>query len=453
MSQRARFLVGGVWLSLLGTATGFWLRHTLHGPMGSQFELGRAAQWIAWGNLAGLYAATGALFQILLISRTRWLERLAGLDRLIGVHEWNGRLTIAFALLHVFLVSRGHALTEIPPLGFIEQIRVFLTDWEGLRLALAALVLLLIVGGVSFPLVRPRIRYEVWYFLHLATYLILPLAFFHQIQYGNGLTRSAESPVFRGYWLSLYAMVFGLLLTGRALIPLWRFMRHGFVVQTVKPENEEVTSITILGRRLKAFPARAGQFVFVRFLARGLWGEKHPFSLSNYPDGESLRLTVKKVGDFTSALSRLRAGTRVLVDGPYGTLTANRAVLPQVLLIAGGIGITPLRALLEAFALEGRDITLLYANRSEKRIVFREELEQLAAQHPYPKIHVIVSQPEEWTGERGRLDSERLTRLVPDVQRREVFLCGPLSMMREMRKILRRQGVSARHIHTEEFHL
>ncbi len=453
MTNRARYLLFFLWFGVFATATGFWLWHTFRGAGGNQMDMGRAARWIAWGSLAGLYAATGALFQLILISRARWLERPVGLDRLIGVHEWNGRLTITFMVVHIFLVTRGHALADIPELGFVEQIRVFLTDWERLRLALSAAVLLLIVGTVSLPLVRPRIKYEIWYYLHLATYAAIALAFSHQFMYGNGLTSDTESPAFRGYWYGLYAFAFGLLLFYRVGVPLWRFAVNGFVVQSVVAENEEVTSVAIDGRELHTLPARAGQFVFVRFLARGFWWEKHPFSLSNYPDGERLRLTIKKIGDFTSAIPKLKPGTRVLVDGPYGALTANRAALPDVLLIAGGIGITPLRSLLEAFALEGRDITLLYANRSEKRIVFQEELAKLAAQHPYPKVHVIISHPEDWSGERGHVDEEKLRRLVPDLTQREVFLCGPSAMMAAVRKALQALGVPGSRIHFERFRL
>jgi predicted ferric reductase len=454
MTLRARFLVGSLWLFVFAIATSFWYWHTvLHGAGGNQLNMGRAARWIAWGNLAGLYAATGALFQLLLISRTRWLERPAGLDRLTNLHIGNGRLTITALAVHVLLVTQGHALTEIPPLGFVEQIRVFLSDWDDLQLALVAAVLLLIVGTVSFPLIRPRFKYEIWYALHLTTYAAIALAFFHQIRYGNGLTRDIAPALFRGYWYGLYACAFGLLLFYRVGVPLYRFARHGFTVQSVTAENEEVTSLSIQGRDLSAYPARAGQFVFVRFLARGFWWEKHPFSLSNYTDGKQLRLTIKKIGDFTSAIPNLPVGTRILVDGPYGALTADRATQPKILLIAGGIGITPLRALLEAFALEGRDIILLYANRNEKRVVFLEELARLARQHPQPKVHVIVSHPEAWPGERGTVDEEKLRRLVPDLTEREVFLCGPPPMMDQVRKTLRTLGVPGNHIHFERFRL
>ena len=218
---------------------------------------------------------------------------------------------------------------------------------------------------------------------------------------------------------------------------------------SVIQEAPGVVSVYVTGRDLDRLAVRAGQFFQWRFLGRYGWWRHHPFSLSAAPNGQYLRLTIKDLGDDTKGLQRLRVGTRVLVEGPYGVLTAARRTRQRVLLVACGIGIAPLRALLEDLPAVPGDLTLIYRARRAEDLVFRGEIDTLARLRG-AAVHYIV-------GQRGRdlpadpLEARVLASLVPDVPDRDVYLCGPVAMMDAVRQSLRSLGVPARQIHWESF--
>lgn len=259
---------------------------------------------------------------------------------------------------------------------------------------------------------------------------------------------------FAAYWYLLYGFTFANLAVYRVGRPLGFFFRHRFAVARLTPESGDVTSVAIEGRNLAAFPVQAGQFMIVRFLAPGFRWEAHPFSMSCRPDGKQIRLTIKALGDFTRRIPQLKPGTPVLIDGPHGVFTARSCRSPRVLMIAGGIGITPIRSLAEELLAAGREVILIYGNRNRASVVFEKELDDLAAAASgrLRVVHVMSDDPA-WLGEKGRVDRERLARLVPDVREREVYLCGPPVMMKAVRTALAGLGVPGRLLHYERFAL
>jgi ferredoxin-NADP reductase len=219
-------------------------------------------------------------------------------------------------------------------------------------------------------------------------------------------------------------------------------------VAAVTLEAPGVVSLHITGRHLDRLNARAGQFFLWRFLSRDRWWASHPFSLSAIPDTHSLRITVKGVGDFTRRIGEIVPGTRVIAEGPFGVFTAAARRRDRVLFIAGGIGITPIRAMLEQ--MQG-DLTLIYRVVYEEDLVFRAELERMARQRGIRLLFVVGdhAQPE---GKR-LLSPDHLRRLVPDLTDRDVYLCGPPAMMHIVEQNLRRANVSRKHLHIERFAL
>jgi predicted ferric reductase len=428
---------------------GFWGWNHVYHPMGNQLTGDRIGQLLAYGRLAGLLAAFAILLQLILIGRGRWIGRTFGLDRLTHLHHGVGFALVSLLLAHPILLTFGHALqADVSPWAqFID----FCRSWEDVLAAVIGLGLLLGAVAFSVAVVVKRIRYEVWYATHLTLYLALALAFGHQLSVGSDFT---DNRWFRIYWIALYAGAFGSLILNRGIRPLLDFVRHRFVVARVVEETTDVTSVYIEGRNLPVFPVEAGQFMTVRFLAPGFRWEAHPFSMSCRPDGKHLRLTIKQLGDFTRRIPKLRPGTRVFIDGPHGIFTARHNASNKLLLIAGGIGITPIRALAEEFVVEGREVILLYGNRNKSAVVFEQELETLVGSSAgrLRVVHVMSDDPA-WIGERGRIDAERLARLVPDVLLREVYLCGPPLMMKSVRSALARLGVSRRRLHDERFAL
>ncbi len=442
----ACWVLAGVQLLIVA---GLWLWSHTHHPLGNLLAGDDVGKLLAWGRLAGLLAALGILAQLMLIGRMKWFERAFGLDRLTRLHHALGFALVLLLLLHPALVTAGHALQA--DVGFWAQAADFCRTWRGLLTAVIGLGLMAMASAFSLLVLFKRVRYEFWYATHLTLYAAFALVFLHQVVSGSDFT---DHPAFRYYWYALYAFVLVNLLAYRIVRPLLAFVRHRFVVAEVVPEAGDVTSVTIGGRDLPAFKMEAGQFMIVRFLAKGFRWEAHPFSLSCYPDGRCLRLSVKRLGDFTRRIPALKPGTPVLIDGPHGVFTARNCAAGNVLLIAGGIGITPLRALAEDFVARGRDVTLIYGNRTSGAIVFRSELDDLAARSGgrLRVVHVLSDEPG-WPGEKGRVDRDRLARLAPDLAARDIYLCGPPAMMRGVRAALASLGVPAARIHDERFAL
>ena len=210
-----------------------------------------------------------------------------------------------------------------------------------------------------------------------------------------------------------------------------------------------MVSVYIGGRDLDRIDAQAGQFFLWRFLTGTGWAKAHPFSLSAAPNGRFLRITVKVLGDDTHRIQRLRNGVRVFAEGPYGTFTADRRTRRRVALIAGGIGITPLRALLEALPIAPGDATLLYRAATEGDIAFRQELTTLSERRGI-QIHELVG-PEIGDDRTDRLGVPALRALIPDIAERDVYVCGPPAMLDALRRRLRVLGVPRGQVHFERF--
>lgn len=421
---------------------GFWW-------FSSGFEIGRSPSDAlnGLGRMTGLLGTYLVLWQLLMLARVPWLEDAFGLERLAQLHRWNGYLVIVLLVAHGVFQTIGYMLGDGKNLA--AQLGDFVQSYPGLLAAIVSLALLLLVVGVSVTIARRHLAYETWYFVHLYTYLAIALAFIHQLPTGVDF---AGNPAFTGYWVALYLIVFGLLLLHRVAAPLLVFQRHRFHVESVRKEARGVFSIYIAGRDLDQFQAHAGQFAFWRFWDRRRWWQAHPFSLSAVPDGRRLRITVRDIGDFTHDLHTLKPGTPVLVDGPFGKFV-ERPGRDRVLLVAGGIGITPLRALAEAMARDGFGVRLLYRAHRRDDLVFREELDGLASELGVGVDYLLSEsgagrpQPRTW------FEPAALARLVPDIAERAVFVCGPPGMRRQVLAALRALGVPPSQVRAEVFRL
>jgi predicted ferric reductase len=442
-----------VWLTVLVSQVliivGFWTWNHVNHPLGNLLTGDSVGRMLAWGRLAGLLAAFGILLQLILVGRVKWIERVFGLDRLARLHGIVGFSLVFLLVAHPILVTAGHAMQA--GTSQWEQFLDFCRNWKGVLAATVAFVVMIAALGLSVAALRKRMRYEVWYATHLTFYIAIALAFLHQTAVGSDLT---DNRWFAAYWYVLYVFTFGNLVVYRIFRPLLAFVRHRFVVTRLVPETGDVTSVYIKGRNLAAFAVEAGQFVIVRFLAPGFRWEAHPFSVSRRPDGEEIRLTIKALGDFTRRIPGLQPGTPVWIDGPHGVFVARRCKATKAFLIAGGIGITPVRSLAEDLLAADRDIVLIYGNRKHDQVVFEKELDDLARAVPghLRVVHVMSNDPE-WPGEKGRVDRDRLARLVPDISEREVYLCGPPAMMKMVRFGLAELDVPRARIHDERFTL
>ncbi|MFD4699265.1 ferredoxin reductase family protein [Streptomyces niveus] len=391
------------------------------------------------GRLAGLYAALLMAFQLLLVARLPFFDRRIGMDRLTSWHRWVGFSLLWLLLAHGVFIVFGYAQSS--SMGPVDQLVDLAETVEGVLRAVVAMALIIMVGAASARYARRRLAYETWHFIHFYTYLAVVLAFTHQVAAGSTFT---ASPTATAYWYTLWGVALTSVLVGRLVLPLWRNLRHRLRVTAVVPESDHVVSIYVTGRDLDRLPARAGQFFLWRFLTRDRWWQANPFSLSAAPDGDRLRLTVKTAGDGTAALRRLKVGTRVFAEGPYGAFTTMHRTRQDTLLVAGGVGITPVRALLEE--LHGH-VVLIYRVATDRDAVLYEELTELAHAKG-AQLHLITG-----PAAPDKLAPRELALLVPDIADRDVYVCGPPGMTTAVLRSLRQLAVPRRQIHAERFSL
>jgi predicted ferric reductase len=397
------------------------------------------------GRITGLLAGYGIAVQLLLMSRAPALDQGIGTDRLARWHAFSGGYTVSLMLVHTVLITWGYAVSANE--GVIPQASSLLTSYPDVLMATVALALFLLIAVLSVRAVYRRTRYETWYYLHFYTYLALGLAFAHVFADGNEY-RSNESA--RIAWSALYIAVGLVLFTYRIVVPVSATFRHRLRVASVRREAPGVTSLYIAGRDLAALRPQPGQFFRWRFLTRDGWWQSHPFSLSTAPRAKikRLRITVKALGDYTAALQRTKPGTRVIAEGPYGAITAALRGSRKVALLAGGVGITAIRALAEAFAGGApHEVVLLYRVNEGREIVFRAELDSLSRRGGLD-VHYLIGPP---GSAADVFVPDRLAAVIPDIADRDVFVCGPAGFTEAAGRALRQAGVPAGRVHAERF--
>lgn len=396
------------WINLL-IILGFWVSNNYRFVFNS-FQ----SFIISIGALCGLLAAYLVLTQLMLIGRISFIESNFGHDKLARIHHKVGRFVLIFILLHFLLIIWGYSLASEN--SVINQFLDFVTRSVTLRNAFIALTLFIIIVVSSLAIVRLKLKYETWYFVHLIVYLAILLGFAHQLEWGGDFTNK----IFVTYWWALYIIVISLFLIFRFGRVLYYFVRYDFKVVKVVQESPEVHSIYIGGKNIEKFPVKPGQFMIFRLWDKKRFWQAHPFSSSWVVKDSLIRITVKNSGDYTSEIHLVKPGTKVWVDGPLGIFTAkvlkkNKQSLPlrdKILFVAGGIGITPIRSLIEQMSTD-YDCVLLYSNKTEQDIVFRQELDQFKSRNYY-----FLTEEQKDGFESGRIDLDKIQRFVPDVATR-----------------------------------
>lgn len=394
---------------------------------------------IAAGRLAGFTGAYLMLVMVLLIARLSWLERAVGQDRLVRWHRRLAPWALGLITAHVVLITLGYAQSSRT--GVLHQLRVFLSSYPDMLAAAVGFGLLVMVAIASLSIARRRLRYETWWVVHLYTYIALSLAFAHQVVTGVSFV---GHPLARALWATAWASTAGLVIVYRLGLPVLRNLRHQLRVEWAREEAPGVYSVVCRGRRLERLAVSGGQFFQWRFLAKGLWWQAHPYSLSALPKPPLLRVTVKVVGDHSNDIVQLPRGTRVWVEGPYGAFTRHAQSTGRVALIAAGVGITPLRALLEDLPV-GVDVAVVMRASTPEDLVLRDEVVE-AVERLGGRAYAVVG-----PRHKARFDARSLYRLVPDLARRDVYVCGPEGFTKTVISAARRLGVPKERIHCEQF--
>ena len=430
--------VGPAALLVAGTGLILVLVSAISAESGGQLAIpGGVAVFI--GSITGLVGTYLALLLVLLVSRIPAVEKVLGQDGLVRWHRRLAPWPLSLIGLHAIFITVGYA--QAAKTGIWHEIGTLLNNYPDMLAATVGLGLMALAGITSIRAIRSRLRRETWWVIHLYLYLAIALSFAHVLALGPSFV---GHPVARVLWVLAWLATAGMVLGFRFGLPLVRSLRHRLVVKEVRTEAPGVVSVVCAGRHLERLAISGGQFFEWRFMTRHLWWQAHPYSVSALPRPPYLRLTVKTVGDHSAAVTRLVPGTRVMIEGPYGVFTRHARRRRTMVLIAGGIGLTALRSLLEDLPPRSAPEVIVRVSSSDD-FVFRSEVTELARR--------LRGQVHEVAGGRTkvRLDAAGLREMVPDIARRDVFVCGPDSFVQQMVATVKCLGVDQRAIHYEVY--
>ena len=395
-------------------------------------------------SISGRAALTGSFFAIVgifFVARIPAVEKGVGYDRLVAWHRKLGPWSLYLILLHFVLVLVSFAGQDQIPL--YKELWNFLQDWPWMWPALAGFILMMMAGVTSYKKARAKMSYETWWIIHIYTYVAISASFMHQVLNGQMFV---GHPLNRLYWTALYVLMAVCVVYYRFGIPLWRSLQLNLVVDKVVVEGPGVISVIMKGRNLHKLAAEGGQFFGWRFLTRGHFLMSHPYSLSAAPTKNHLRITVKDLGDHSRTLAFLKPGTRVFVEGPYGAFTAGRSTQPHVVLVGGGVGITPVRALMDELK-GGAQLDVIFRASKEEDLVLKAEMDYLAHNsNGSIRIHYLVG-----PRKNHPMDARSLKALVPQFADSDIYMCGPEPLCSAVRKAAEDLGVPKNRIHDEAF--
>lgn len=416
---------------------------------GGASQVRSVAEWVTnVGIVAGLVGTDFVLVMLVLAARIPILDRTIGHDRAIAVHRSLGKPALYLLLGHGLLLLIGYGLSSgIDPIAEIGPM-LALPD---MPLAFIAIGLLVTVVVTSLVAVRRRFSYEAWHLIHLLSYAAVAFALPHQLSVGGVL---AEGSAQRVYWIGLYALAFGGILVFRFITPVVLSLRHRMSVTAVTEIAPGVTTIDVTGRDLRRLRADGGQFFIWRFWSRSTWWHSHPISLSAMPTDSAARITVRELGGGSKRLTSVPVGTAVSIEGPYGLFTDAVRSTPRLAIVAAGIGVTPVRALLEGAEFRPGDATVLLRASSEDEQYLWDEIQQLAVAKGaecYVMVGPRATTGPAWMTERDARRGVTLASVFPRIAQSDLFVCGPSAWLDLVEADARAAGVPEPQIHSERF--
>ncbi len=398
----------------------------------------------AVANTLGIVTAMAgtflALIGLLLMARVPWLEHEVGQDKLTAWHRVVGPWTLILIVAHVVFTTVGYA--QASGSGLWAELLDLTFGYGWMLPAMAATLIMVVLGLMAWRPIRRRMSYDTWHIAHMYFYLAVALSFGHQITSGSVFVGHAFATA---WWVFLYVLVFGLVVGYRFVVPLVQSWRHDLQVAAVVPVDASTVHVYLAGKRLERLAAHGGQWFAWRFGTRRWWWEGHPYSLSAVPTSTHMRITVRDLGDQSSALRQMRPGTRVFAEGPYGAFRADRRHTDRVVAIGAGIGIAPIRALVEELP-DSVSVDVLYRAHSAPAPL-ADELQALAGRSGGRlRVHTLIG-----TRQQYPMTAHLLQHFVPDVAGGDVYICGPTEFVRSARSACADAGVAPARIHDESF--
>ena len=394
----------------------------------------------AIGSTAAMTGTYLCLMLMVLISRVAWIEQEAGHDRMVQWHRAIAPYSLVLIAVHVIFTTIGYAQSSGK--GVLHQLWLLITTYGWMLPATVAFVLMIVLGFASHRIARSRMKYETWWTAHLYFYIAIALAFGHQI---NTSLLFIAHPLLKTFWIGLYIAVAALIVVSRILVPLTLSIRSGLKVEKVVRETDNVVSVYIKGKNLGRFNASGGQFFQWRFLTPHWWWQAHPYSLSMKPTADQMRITVKHLGDQSSSLEdALKPGTRIIAEGPYGVFTAKQRYTDAVTAFAAGIGVTPIRAMLDDLP-KSVNTTFIYRVSDGEHAALRNELDEFATRNGWNVVYL------EGSRDQHPMTVNYMSQYAPALLHSDIYVCGPNGFMDSVIKMVTTAGVPEKRIHHESF--
>ncbi|MGA1835923.1 ferredoxin reductase family protein [Herbiconiux sp. 11R-BC] len=440
--RAADLMVAAVWLSV-ALAVSLWLAYG-----GMNLVTDPASAITALGIVTGLVGTDLILVMLVLAARIPAIDRVIGQDKAMAFHRKLGKPALYLILAHAVLLTVGYAMSDgsnvvAETIGFLQS--------KDLLLGYLALTLLVAVVVSSVVAVRRRFSYEAWHLIHLLSYLAVLVAVPHQLSTGGVL---AGGSVQRVYWLGLYVLAFGSIGVFRFLVPMIRSARHGIRVAGVEQVAPGVVSLYLTGRELGRLQTAGGQYAIWRFWTGSTWWHAHPISFSAVPTDTMARITVRDLGRGSAAIGRVRPGTRVSIEGPYGVFTDAHRVAPKLAVIAAGIGITPIRSLLEHSQLRPGEATVILRGTDPDQSYLWNEITALRSMRGNVVYTMLGARPPglaTWMSAEALARGVTISSALPELLRSDLYVCGPQSWTDLVIRDARAAGMPESQIHVERF--
>lgn len=401
------------------------------------------------GVVCGLVGTNLILLMLVLAARVPVIDRTFGHDKAMHAHRRLGKPAFYLILGHVILLLVGYGISSgVNP---VAEIGVMWTTLSDMPLAFLGFGLLAAVVVSSFVAVRRSFPYEVWHGIHLLSYAAVLVAIPHQLSVGGLFVDGTPQ---RAYWLALYVVVVGLVVVYRFLSPIARSLRHRLTVRRIVVVAPGVVSIELAGRRLRELQAVGGQFLVWRFWTGATWWHAHPLSLSAAPSDTRLRITVRALGEGSGSLASVPVGTRVSIEGPYGIFTQEARTRPNAVLVAAGIGVTPVRALIEQADFAPGEATVIIRATGTEPPYLWNELRELCARKGAPLFLVEGARPvgvASWQSADAVARGFTLASYAPGIADSDLYICGPAAWTDLVAEDAHRRGLRAEQLHLERF--
>ena len=402
--------------------------------------------WLEFSVALGFIGLAMMSLQFALTARINRIEASYGVDIILQFHRYTSIVAFGLILIHPLILFIVEPETR-------QLLNIIEAPWRA-RFAVISTTALILLVVTSIWRKRLKIPYEPWRIIHgILAVAIIAFALAHVLGVSYYLSLFWKSVL----WSAIALIALWLLVYVRVVKP-WMMTRKPYLVEEVVPERGNVWTLALRPHGHAGMQFEPGQFTWITLGISPFRMREHPFSMSSSAvSPERLEFGIKALGDFTNQIKNVKPGTKAYLDGPYGVFTTARYWdSAGFILIAGGIGITPIMSMLLTAA-EGRDdrpFLLIYSNKTWSGITFREELEELKGQLDLKIVHVLREPPEDWQGETGYVDRQLLEKYLPPHRgSRHYFICAVPAMMETVEAALYDLEVPVTHVHMEHYNL